>query len=999
MAKTQLSKTKRHRTSLLLILLLPCLVSWDTSVDGPLDNQWTSMFLDPNYTEYANGSLSALDETQLAGNEHQELAHWALLNLGWTGLYDRAPFRTIDLNQSVFRPVLRAATPGPDINSAFHYCDDETTYLSERCIPHPAAFAGLPDFSYSVYDWLNKNLECPALPTNAEDLFSCHDYSKWLGAVLNSSHFGDQAEAVFRHFHAIAIALADNARILRALVSDAESSGIYTEEALLLVREAELEALAYEGYAQHFLQDRWASGHMWNRWNGPSYESLSAGYSLDQHRIIGAITGILHGAEAFLRATDIVDKDNTPGPMSSPVVSFFGDTATPISYKNSPDGPLLPAVGDYRFSDMLSGTFGSAYGYTGIPLRVPEQETSMLLCSQSAWADIAIHFYDNGDSTFGVHNLLVNEQTPRFLGATLNTAESPTDTVSCWSQWATNESMSTGISHIGQSSFLSALLAAGATGSMLFKFADGVATSPIAGGEFGKLYYRIRAAAKSSPDGTDLAQGFSLGSLNGIAPGDTFVQAIPTPFHEPLVPEGQVFEGLPDHVSAYAANGDRPGRDKHTIMGFFNKAHASYFCDNSRELLTWNTEMTVFDPMQGLRMPVPRSNTNVPDEKEALARRLDACIYLVDRLYLGTSADYMPVGQQEYTGSSQESHTSGHLASGAAASPTCEIIGALPSFATWDDNPYRLHPGYVAQAIAEDLESGPFGIEQEYDTLNYRSLENWCKALPVIHVNNDDVASDPGTGEILNVTPGFDPTGAMNFSAAFLEPTITMYGFNFGPDEGRLMLQGESGCVDELNTPLDADIVSWSDTEIQFKVNPTRFPPDLYQMTIIRTDFDENLSKIRSVGRALLDVRKTVFTFVGNPGDALLQSETARNFRAVHPYCLGASVVEHEIWDCSQVSPAFIDDCGDPTQLAGTKVFDSGPFTFQPGPYELHQWRVIEAGSCDSLNFPAVQCPTTFPENYGLVYRYERLDSAPISVVPRTFRFTLAWQRPGAPQN
>lgn len=986
-----------RRYSFLIVLMAPFLISWDTSVRGPENNQWTSMFIDPTFEQYANlSSGDSLNTGVLAGNEHQEFAHWAFQSLGWQGLYGPRT-KTVDLNESLFHTILSETVPDDGVVSDFHYCDDEETPLAERCIPHPAAFAGVPDFSYSIYDWLNKNQFCPALPKDAEDYASCYVYAKWMGASLNSSHFGDQAEAIYRHFHKIALSLANNARTIRTQIVAAEAGGIYLEEAMELVLEAELEALAYEGYAQHFLQDRWASGHMWNRWNGPSFESVNGFALLDEHRILGAITGIIHGAEAVLRDISVISRDDTPGPMSSPVVNFFETEATPVTYKESLGGNIYPAVGDYRFSDVLNKSFGVAYGYSGIPLRVPQQELSMLICSKAGWADIARNFYSNGDNTFGAHKLPISGSTARFTNEDLEQAVDGNDATPCWSHWATNEAMSTGVSHVGQSSFIAGLLAIGATGSMLFKVGDSIPLSPIAGGEFGKMYYRIRAAAKSAPNGTDLAQGFSLGSLNGVQPGDAFVSAIPTPFHEPLGAGATPFEGLPEHAEDYVVGGDRPGRDKHTIMGFFNKAHARHWCEESRELLDWDDARTMQDPLQGLRMPVPWQPAADIEETRALQNRIDACVYLADRLYRGTKASYMPAAQQEYTGESAELHTSSHVP-GDAATPTCEIIDALPmDLDVWEDNPYDLHPGYVTALNPDDPETGPYTVWNEYDDAHYLSLLNWCTAVPVVHVNSDDVASNPADGEPIVVTPGFDQNGFMTFAPSIIEPTITIYGYNFGPAAGRLKFVSENDCVNVIDTTPYADIVSWSDTEISFKVTGNRFPPDLYRITIIRADADDNGSKLRSVGRALLDVRRAVFTDVGNPGAALLEQETGRDHRAVHPFCTGGTVLRHEIWDCSAVSPAFINECGDPLLQEGTRIFNSGPLTFQPGPYDQHQWGVTQVGSCDSLVFPSAACPTAPPAHYGLIYRFERLSELTISVTAKLWRFTLAWERIGAP--
>ena len=107
------------------------------------------------------------------------------------------------------------------------------------------------------------------------------------------------------------------------------------------VREAEYEALAYEGYAQHCLQDRWSSGHMWERWNAGDYARLPDTDPL-RNLLIGSMAGIVHGAQSVLF--------NIPDPLCAPEVD--GSTVTPIVWSSDELG-LQPGVGDYRWAEIV----------------------------------------------------------------------------------------------------------------------------------------------------------------------------------------------------------------------------------------------------------------------------------------------------------------------------------------------------------------------------------------------------------------------------------------------------------------------------------------------------------------------------------------------------------------------------------------------------------------------------------------------------------------------
>ena len=152
----------------------------------------------------------------------------------------------------------------------------------------PSEFAQLPDFSYGVYDWVSGNETCIAFPE--EDLADqCHAFTTHTGA-LNSSHFLPQARAFWEHYHQLAL---DRAEECAELWLDLGPTG-YADTALA----CEQEAMVFEAVAQHYLQDAWSSGHMWERFGGPELEDWPSG--INGAQAIGAVSGLTHGAKAVV---------------------------------------------------------------------------------------------------------------------------------------------------------------------------------------------------------------------------------------------------------------------------------------------------------------------------------------------------------------------------------------------------------------------------------------------------------------------------------------------------------------------------------------------------------------------------------------------------------------------------------------------------------------------------------------------------------------------------
>ncbi len=331
-------QTTRRLPAALLCMVVVLNVAWNTREDpapgepfrGPFPNEelWKKVYLGTSAT-----------------NEHTAIGIEALTALGAGVLAQEhvdagALVRITDLNASMLtaRAGLRPS-----------YGDVGATPLEERALPSPPHFAGLPDYSWALHDWINKGAFCPVQPSPMDaaylaiadevDYDLCHHFKGVMGA-LNSNHFGVQAKVTYEHLHRIALDRAYQASWLRERLS---SDPVATGEWHSAVLETELEALVFESVAQHFLQDRWCICHMWNRWNAADYDDLPV-QNLALNGLVAGVSGLIHGAESIV---------GVPLPMCSPTQDADG-TVYPMIF----DGTMRAhGVGDMRLSDLINGEY------------------------------------------------------------------------------------------------------------------------------------------------------------------------------------------------------------------------------------------------------------------------------------------------------------------------------------------------------------------------------------------------------------------------------------------------------------------------------------------------------------------------------------------------------------------------------------------------------------------------------------------------------------------
>lgn len=502
---------RRFKATALAVLLL-ALAAWDTRViNGDI---WRSTYF---------------REESKTIPEHSTLADLALAELGVVDLFGvrgSAEVTVVDLNATYFRE--------DEMGSADREGDNHRTRVEERLIPQPARFAGLPDYSYGLADWLNKNLTCPIGGPPGYTRY-CHDFTGWLGS-LNSVHFGSQATWMYARYHTLALERAERARVMREQMTPEER--LAHADAL---REAEHQALVYEGYAQHFLQDRWAIGHMWERWDGPDRTQID-GRSMLASIAIGGVAGLIHGAESVTGQAD---------PMSSPLPGESAARPMAFRHVSRPDQPPLPAVGDERLADMGRGAFGKGYGGSDQPLDVSVQQREMLTCSKAGWAEVIRALGPGDRGGFGTAGARLAADAPNFPVLSEET---------CWDMWATNRSLYVGFVGEGRL-WLTGLTALRVVrdfqlpgvGALVEGDADG-------GSDLATLAWRMWRRQYLDPDGTDLARG-GIGKVWTAETGDKAGLPI---YAEPLDPAA-----LPER--------DVGGVDRQTLYGAFSLAHSDHW--------------------------------------------------------------------------------------------------------------------------------------------------------------------------------------------------------------------------------------------------------------------------------------------------------------------------------------------------------------------------------------------------------------------------------------
>lgn len=233
--------------------------------------------------------------------------------------------------------------------------------LRERSLV-PSMFAELPDFSYSMWDWMTGNEQCAPGPIPSVTGDACYEFGGWMGS-LNSTHFVPQASWNYLQYHDLAVDLAGQCADYHGAMSySATSAGPIPTHLIKVLdcgrdglcpgdegysspddgeldgiddflEQCMVQALMFESLSHHFLQDSWSTGHMWHRWGGP--DTVDFANNLRVGLAVAMTSGFIHGSRSVTHLDDRMCSTaqwryawgatlGTPLPAGHPVYSNVG---------------------------------------------------------------------------------------------------------------------------------------------------------------------------------------------------------------------------------------------------------------------------------------------------------------------------------------------------------------------------------------------------------------------------------------------------------------------------------------------------------------------------------------------------------------------------------------------------------------------------------------------------------------------------------------------------
>lgn len=429
-------------------------------------------------------------------------------------------------------------------------------------------FAALPDHSYSLWDWASGNEKCPTDTVEGTDIggafpeVACHTFSSHMG-ILNSTHFPPQSRNTYRWYHTLALARGRECRLLNGNFAATinYSDPDQRKRIDLMMKECEREALVIEAVGQHFLQDAWAMGHMWERWGTPflsGFLNIDGSSSIGEERrargvFVAAVAGLIHGADSLLHEKGIESRDQ-------------------MSYGRSPDITWRQLTG-VGFSGQGIGDI-----YADILLSDPDyaiQSDRFLRCSAAGVSDV----YRQTAMVSGV-------STGSFIISPISDE--------CFSQRATNLAIweGFGVNIVLRVYGIGVPVRLGLTNPIVTSLIAGVITPKTLSStaksallaelrtDMMRLGAFVELRKKVAPTGVDLASFglspdgiFMLTGRNGLLTQDP-----PAPYADPSLPWPQSGSGVnPSHLQ----DPDIHGR---YIARVFNKAHVADWCiDNEAD--------------------------------------------------------------------------------------------------------------------------------------------------------------------------------------------------------------------------------------------------------------------------------------------------------------------------------------------------------------------------------------------------------------------------------
>jgi len=282
-----------------------------------------------------------------------------------------------------------------------------------------------PDVSHSLSDYLLGNEHCfvsNVRTSSLAEMNACHEFTAHMGPI-NSTHWPLLARPVYDKLHAHALRVADRCKAMDDAVDARTGTHPLGFDMRTRVDACEVEALAMEAFASHYLEDVWSSGHMWDRW-GPPVPPASDEDKLRAF-LATAMVGLIHGSRGVLNLDD---------QLCMPGV-FPGDPATSpiVEYRHGEDEVRHAAGGDLYLDSCNAGDNGlSVRGLTPIG---ESQFDGMLKCVALGFAEVYEHTgRSHGD--FAEQEMGAYEYPASITKSTDD---------ACWDMRVTNQSMVLGL--------------------------------------------------------------------------------------------------------------------------------------------------------------------------------------------------------------------------------------------------------------------------------------------------------------------------------------------------------------------------------------------------------------------------------------------------------------------------------------------------------------------------------------------------------------------------
>jgi hypothetical protein len=401
--------------------------------------------------------------------------------------------------------------------------------------------AQLPDHAYALWDWALGNETCPIDPGLAAQ--DCHDFAKHMGAV-NSNHFVPQSAFFYEYYHRLALDRAADCALMtmRLGLSAGDFAGFPIA--------CEREALMLEAIGQHFLQDAWAAGHMWERWGSPDPADFP---TLTDALLVAMTSGLIHGARAVLESAP----DLLPDFLAAQLTGLHFDD--PL---NAPD----PAVGFRSPTDVAAHAgLGDLYLSNLLALQgasFPETYARLFSCEAA-----------------GLRAVYEAAGAPEGAPGPLAPGLVPVDPTSddCFGQRVTNRAMQKGTGldlSLADGTLVRLELDSAAATRLVPALSERAGGNPTSAKvaqyqvDMAHIVAVTRLTARASPDGVELASGV-LPPLLGIEANGHFVKTPLAPYIDPPLPWPATGAGA-DAERALA------------LARTFHRAHAIDWCNRFR---------------------------------------------------------------------------------------------------------------------------------------------------------------------------------------------------------------------------------------------------------------------------------------------------------------------------------------------------------------------------------------------------------------------------------